>query len=232
MALGKKIIKLRNERGLKQTQLIQLLKTHLPDSEHEKLQGAISNLEQRDSKTSKYTSLIAKVLNVSIESLINDNYSEESNSQNNFVQEEAAAVYFSRTINKVDTNVCPVISWVQAGELCLSEFVLNFDDAIEWRFCPVKHSEKCFVLAISGTSMEPEYTDGSEIFVDPTIEPLHNDDVVVCDAEGRATFKRLKITHEGKYLEALNPDFPNRIIKVPDGTIICGVVIYSGRKRR
>lgn len=139
---------------------------------------------------------------------------------------------FSIKARKIDITVCPLISWVRAGEMCSSDGVYDFDDAKEWRFCPVKHSEKCFVLTIAGTSMEPDYTDGSEIFVDPLVEPLHNDDVVVCDTEGKATFKRLKITQDGKYLEALNPDYPNRIIQVPEGTIICGVVIYSGRKTR
>lgn len=141
-------------------------------------------------------------------------------------------ILFSRATEGKNQNECPVISWVQAGGMCSPDYGLSFNDAEEWRYCPVKHSDKTFVLTIAGTSMQPEYMEGSEIFVDPTIEPLHNDDVVVCDEEGRATFKRLKISPEGKYLEALNPDFPQRIIAVPKGTIICGVVIYSGRKTR
>lgn len=80
--------------------------------------------------------------------------------------------------------------------------------------------------------MWPEYPEGVDIFVDPSLQAHHNDDVVVRDHEGKATLKRLKITPEGKFLEAVNPNWPNRFIKIPDGSTICGVVIYSGRKRK
>lgn len=127
---------------------------------------------------------------------------------------------------------CPVISWVQAGKLCELDQVLDYQTAEEFRYCPVKHSDKTYVLIVSGDSMWPEYPDQSEIFVDPTIEPMNNDDVVVSTPDNKATFKRLQITNEGKHLLALNPSWPNRIIEVSEGTMICGVVIYAGRKTR
>lgn len=76
------------------------------------------------------------------------------------------------------------------------------------------------------------YPDGYDIFVDPDVQPEHKSDVVVRTPDGRATFKRLLIEPDGKFLMALNPNWPNRIIPVPDGTVICGVVIYTGRPRR
>jgi SOS-response transcriptional repressor LexA len=216
MGLGKKIIKLRELKGLSQSQFINLLKNELDISEHEKLQGAISNLERRDSKNSKYTAIMAKVLNVSIDDLLNDKPPE---------------LFAYKEINKKNTIAqCPLISWVQAGAFCAPEVIASFENADEWRYCPVKHSDQTYVLTIKSNSMEPLYLEGTEIFVDPTLNPQHNDDVVVSDPQGRATFKRLKITHEGRYLEALNPSFPERIIKVPEGSIICGVVIYAGWK--
>jgi SOS-response transcriptional repressor LexA len=126
----------------------------------------------------------------------------------------------------------PVISWVKAGEFCNAELVLDWQTAEEWRYCPVKHSEQTFVLVLDGISMSPEYPDKSEIFVDPSVMPLHNDDVVACVDNGSATFKRLQITSEGKYLLALNPDWKPKIIQFTENTIVCGVVIYSGIKRR
>lgn len=130
------------------------------------------------------------------------------------------------------TPMRPVISWVQAGEMCDSGDVDNFDSATEWRPCTVPHSLKCYVLVVQGDSMSPEYSEGCEIFVDPEVQARHNDDVVVRDGQGNATFKRLKITQEGMFLMALNPQWPERYIKVPADTTICGVVIYSGMKRR
>jgi SOS-response transcriptional repressor LexA len=49
--------------------------------------------------------------------------------------------------------------------------------------------------------------------------------------EGNVTFKRLQITPEGTYLLALDPDWPERMIKVPPNTHICGVVIGSWMRR-
>lgn len=130
----------------------------------------------------------------------------------------------------------PKISWVKAGELCDVEDFLEPGDAIDWLICPVKHGERTFALQVDGPSMDTGnadgYPDGYDIFIDPDIEPKNGDDVVVRTPTGKATFKRLQITQEGNLLIALNPDWPNRIIPVPEGTIICGVVIYSGRPRR
>jgi len=127
---------------------------------------------------------------------------------------------------------CPLISWVKAGDLCDVGHVYSIDDAEEWLICGTPHSNKTFALRVVGDSMLPEYQEGWHIFVDPDVQARHNDDVIVRDENGNATFKRLQDTPEGKYLLALNPDYPNRIIKVPEGSTVCGVVIYSGKKRR
>ena len=126
----------------------------------------------------------------------------------------------------------PVISWVRAGEMCDPGYVTSFDNADEWRYCPEQHSEQTYILVVDGDSMSPEYLEGWDIFVDPTIQARHNDDVIVRDSQGHATFKRLQITNDGTYLLALNPDHPKRKIIVPEDSTICGVVIYSGKKRR
>ncbi|MGJ8619586.1 MAG: helix-turn-helix domain-containing protein [Methylophilaceae bacterium] len=70
MALGKNVIKIREAQQLTQSEMIRRLKNILPDSEHEKLQGAISNMERRDSTTSKYIESLAIVLNTPISTLL------------------------------------------------------------------------------------------------------------------------------------------------------------------
>jgi SOS-response transcriptional repressor LexA len=126
----------------------------------------------------------------------------------------------------------PRISWVQAG--ALSEAIDLFEPgyAEEWLDCPFPHSNGAFCLEVRGTSMFPDYRPGELILVEPNIEPLHDDDIVARTPDGQATFKRLQITEDGTYLLALNPEFPNRIITVPDGTEICGVVTGSWMNRR
>lgn len=73
----------------------------------------------------------------------------------------------------------------------------------------------------------PKYQDGMIIEVDPDVVAEHGDDVVARLSNGKATFKQLQITPEGRYLVARNPDWPERIIRVPDDTEICGVVIWA-----
>ena len=87
-------------------------------------------------------------------------------------------------------------------------------------------------LRVDGDSMDDGtsdgYREGEIIFVDPDADPLPGRDVVVRTAENKTTFKRLKEDSEGRYLLALNG---KKIVRVPAGTHICGVVIFSGVKR-
>lgn len=195
-------------------------------------QANISKLEVSSATGSKYTLQIANACGVNPDWL--------ATGYGDMLEQTPI---FSRSVNQKlgDYNVkegntikgqCPVISWVRAGEMCAPDFVFNFHDADEWRECPVPHSSSTYVLVVIGDSMYPEYIEGMDIFVDPNIQPNHNDDVIARDETGKATFKRLQITPEGRYLLALNPDHPERKIKVPEGTHICGVVIYSGKRRR
>ncbi len=125
----------------------------------------------------------------------------------------------------------PLISWTTAGGLS-DAIEVTPGQAEDWLDCPFKHSSKAFCLKVIGESMWPEYQEGEVILVEPELEPMHGDDVVVRTTEGRSTFKRLNLTPDGTYLLALNPDLPNRIIEVPEDTSYCGVVTGSWRNRR
>lgn len=127
----------------------------------------------------------------------------------------------------------PLISWVQAGDFC--EAIDNFQvgDAEDWLPAPRKMGNRAFALRVKGQSMDGPggYADGEIIFVDPDRQAVPNCDVVVRTPDGAVTFKRLKEDVEGMYLAALNPNWPNQIIKVPEGTVFCGVVSASLRDR-
>lgn len=128
----------------------------------------------------------------------------------------------------------PLISWVQAGMWEEVHDRLLPTEAEEWLQCPYSHSANAFCLEVKGLSMWPEYREGEIILVDPSVEPRHNSDVVVRtpDPDKKTTFKRLQVTEDGTYLLAVNPDFPGRLMEMPEGTTICGVVIGSWLKRR
>tara|TARA_R100000005_G_scaffold94413_1_gene72320 strand:- start:6939 stop:7607 length:669 start_codon:yes stop_codon:yes gene_type:complete len=95
--------------------------------------------------------------------------------------------------------------------------------------CPVKCSEETFVLRVRGASMEPKFREGELIFVDPNIAPDHGKYVVVhFESSNEATFKQLIIEEGRRYLKALNPDWPNRIIEMDEEANICGVIVFKG----
>lgn len=126
----------------------------------------------------------------------------------------------------------PLISWVRAGDLCESPDTFQPGEADTWLDCPVPHGPRTFCLELSGDSMDDgsadAYRDGEIIFVDPDASADPGRDVVVRTPDNKTTFKRLKQDMEGKYLLGLNG---KKIVRVPEGTEFCGVVIFSGRRR-
>jgi SOS-response transcriptional repressor LexA len=126
----------------------------------------------------------------------------------------------------------PLISWVQAGNWQQSRYIAGRRQTKPLLPCPVSCGAMTFVLRVEGSSMEPEYLHGDYLFVDPEAAPAHGKDVVVTlNSSECAVFKRLLVEGQQSYLMALNPHFPDRIIKMDDRALICGVVVFSGRER-
>jgi SOS-response transcriptional repressor LexA len=125
----------------------------------------------------------------------------------------------------------PQISWVAAGNWCEATDPFSVGDAEEWWICPVKHGPRTFALKVRGLSMynpagPVSFSEGNIIFVDPDRAHQHGSLVVIrLDNRNEATFKRLIADGEKRYLEALNPSWPDRIMPINDTATICGVVI-------
>lgn len=135
-----------------------------------------------------------------------------------------------------DIGKVPQVSWVAAGTWNDISDPYPIGMAEDWLACPSRHSSRTFALKVRGSSMynpggDRSYREGDIIFVDPERQPEHKS-LVICrlDDSKEATFKRLLIEGEVKMLEALNPSWPERIIKVDGNATICGVVIgrYEG----
>ena len=121
----------------------------------------------------------------------------------------------------------PLISWVQAGAWTEERAVPQTDERLH---CPLRCGEDTFVLRVAGESMAPRFRDGEYIFVDPDVEPAGGSFVVVRrGAEGAATFKQLVEEEGRRYLKAVNPDWPERIVQAGADAAICGVVVFHGR---
>jgi len=127
-------------------------------------------------------------------------------------------------------RLCPLVSWVQAGDW--SEVAeVGLADDVDPHICPVSCGSNTFALRVKGESMEPEFREGDVIFVDPDRFPNPNNYVVVCtEATGEATFKKLIEEGGQRYLRAVNPAWPNPIVEARPDARICGVVVYTGRQ--
>lgn len=99
-----------------------------------------------------------------------------------------------------------------------------------------KHGSRSFVLRVRGESMlnpngRPSFQDGDLIFVDPDLQAKNGSLVVVqLDDEQEATFKKLVIEGERRYLRPLNPAWPEQVVQITGDATICGVVSFKGEQ--
>ncbi|CAG9184201.1 LexA family transcriptional regulator [Cupriavidus respiraculi] len=124
----------------------------------------------------------------------------------------------------------PEISWVQAG--MWTEIADNFEPAAaqDWHYCHKDLGAHGFMLRVKGFSMtappgqSPSFPEGMLLGVNPDAEALPGKFVVVRRNGNEATFKKLTMVDGDPYLEALNPDWPNRFIPMQKDDQICGVI--------
>jgi SOS-response transcriptional repressor LexA len=123
----------------------------------------------------------------------------------------------------------PLISWVQAGDWSALGKGRAMPQGTALIPCPIKCSVKSFVLHTQGASMEPKFHDGDMIFVDPKVEPAHGHYVIVrLKGATEAVLRQLIVEGNRRYLKALNPDWPERIVEITKTATICGVVVFKG----
>ena len=77
----------------------------------------------------------------------------------------------------------------------------------EYVVCVEDVSPCSFALRVQGPSMEPEFTEGDYIIVDPEIRAESGDYVVAKNGDEEATFKRYFKDGEKHFLMPLNEDW-------------------------
>lgn len=128
----------------------------------------------------------------------------------------------------------PVISWVQAGSMTGVETVIKDTEIDEW----LPPNEDCgkngYGLKVVGNSMSPSFIPEDRIYINPDIQTfdLQTNDLVIvsCFGESEATFKKLIIEGNNKYLQPLNPSWPEQIIKLTEDCRLVGRVVGLYRK--
>lgn len=124
----------------------------------------------------------------------------------------------------------PLISWVIAGEFCESPDNFQPGEAEEYLPRPLSSMGKnTYALTVRGDSMNVEggYQEGEIVYVDPDRQPWPGCDVVA-KVDDKVNLKRYKVDSEGPYLLQLNG---NKIIRPEGQWFVCGVVVFSGKRR-
>lgn len=116
----------------------------------------------------------------------------------------------------------PLLSSIQAGafkEILDSDY--SGGDGVEMIPTTVPVNRYTFALRVKGDSMEPKFTEGMLLIVEPELDAQHGDYVIVKNGSDEAVFKQLVKDGADWFLKPLNPRYP--IKALGDGTII-GVV--------
>lgn len=127
----------------------------------------------------------------------------------------------------------PEISWIQAG--MWSDLCENFqpDEHTSWHTCHIDLGPCGFVVTVRGPSMTApvgaphSFPEGIKLFVSPDAEALPGKFVIIA-RENKATFKKLTQVDGEIFLEALNPDWPERYQRLQKGDRVVGVVRHAG----
>ena len=132
------------------------------------------------------------------------------------------------------SGMVPVLSWIQAGPWTDSASAIDLSD-VSYYPRPPGCSEQTYALRVQGESMVDKYPPGVLIFVDPAVEPVSGDDVIVqCEEHGgaEATFKRYIVEPgTGPLLKVLNRDWREQYMDLTPDCRIVGVVMAQMRMR-
>lgn len=116
----------------------------------------------------------------------------------------------------------PLLSSIQAGafkEILDSDY--SGGDGVVMIPTTVPVNRYTFALRVKGDSMEPKFTEGMLLIVEPELDAQHGDYVIVKNGSDEAVFKQLVKDGADWFLKPLNSRYP--IKPMGDGSII-GVV--------
>ena len=122
-----------------------------------------------------------------------------------------------------------MISWTQASKwqgICDTSQYGDYGEYVE------TDAKGVFALRVRGESMETEFHEGNIIVINPYLKPQHNDDVVVSNEEGVATFKQLKKYGKTRVLHPLNPKCDDIELSKDTAYRVVGVVIEKKKRYR
>lgn len=193
-------------------------------------QQSYAAVEAGHTKHSKYLAQIARVLGIPAAAVDPSAPGPSLVSETRIPYGEKASVIES-TGRKL-----PVIGSIAAGTWCEAIDEFQPGDAEEWIEAPGPVGPRAFILVIEGISMRNpggpvSFEDGDRVVIDPSIEAMPGNFVAAkLASSNRVTFKRLQ-QEEGQYiLEAINPDWEPRYLRMTEEWHICGKAMWKVQK--
>lgn len=109
--------------------------------------------------------------------------------------------------NNFPVQKIPVISWIHANKFEQMHDPFPVGVADDYVYANVR-GKNIFALKVTNDCMEPEFSEGCTIIINPTLEIKHNDYVIIADRDDNsATFKQYKVYGNKRILHPLNPKY-------------------------
>lgn len=185
-------------------------------------QQSYAAIERGKTKHSKYLAQIARVLGIPAQAV------DPSAPPPNLNASTTIAYGSNAQVLGEASRKLPVIGSVAAGTWCEAIDPFQPGDADEWIEAPGPVGPNAYVLKIDGISMfDPtgpvSFADGDKVVIDPGREAQSGDFVVAkLVSSDRVTFKRLRQEDGEWYLEAINPSWNPKYIRIGEEWHLCG----------
>lgn len=193
-------------------------------------QQSYAAIESGKTKHSKYLAQVARVLGLPQQAV------DPSAKGPRIVQETSIAYGEKATVMDNTGRKLPVIGSIAAGAWCEAIDEFQPGDADEWIDSPGPVGPRAFILKIEGISMlnptgPVSFADGDKVVIDPSIEAFPGDFVAAkLTSSSRVTFKRLHQEDGEWILEAINPDWSPRYMRMSEEWHICGKALWKVQK--
>lgn len=114
-------------------------------------------------------------------------------------------------------RLLPVIGYVKAVAFIEAGEGFAAEEAEEWVEAGGAAGPRSFILRVEGKSMEPDFSPGDKVVIDPDM-PWNSGDFVVARRVTDKAVTLRQISEEGGalYLYATNPNWPERVVRIDD----------------
>lgn len=193
-------------------------------------QQSYAAIEQGKTKHSKYLAPIARVLGIPPQAV------DPSYPAPNAVSETKVAYGEKASVVGLTGRKLPVVGSIAAGTWVEAIDLFQPGDAEEWIDAPGPVGPGAFVLIVEGISMKnpngsASFDSGDRVVIDPSIEAQVGDFVAAkITGSNRVTFKRLQCEDGEWYLEAINPSWEPKYIRLTEEWHICGKAMWRVQK--